>query len=204
MKTRFLILLPALAFAAASAPASAQESDAGTLAREVCSSCHGPQGRSISSTFPRLAGQQAPYIEAQLKAFRDHSRGDPLAQAYMWGMASQMDDGVIAKLAAYYAKQKPAHGRPADAKTAQAGKAIFENGIPSANVPACATCHGKDAAGNGTFPRLAGQHAAYLVKQLSLFKSALRAGASAPVMHNITSGMTFEQMAAVSAYLAGL
>lgn len=204
MKTRFLIPLAALALAGASASANAQNSDAGTLAREVCSSCHGPEGRSISSTFPRLAGQQAPYIEAQLKAFRDHSRGDPLAEAYMWGMASQMDDGAIEKLAAYYAKQKPAHDRPADPKTAQAGKAIFENGIPSANVPACATCHGKDAAGNGTFPRLAGQHASYLVKQLSLFKSALRAGASAPVMHNITSGMTFEQMAAVSAYLAGL
>lgn len=204
MKTRLLILLPALALGGVSASAIAQESEAGTLAREVCASCHGPEGRSISSTFPRLAGQQAPYIEAQLKAFRDHTRGDPLAEAYMWGMASQMDDGAIDKLAAYYAKQKPAHGRPADPKIAQTGKAIFEKGIAAANVPACASCHGKNAAGNGTFPRLAGQHAAYLVKQLSLFKSSLRAGASAPVMHNITSGMSFEQMAAVSAYLAGL
>ena len=202
MKTRFLILLPALALAGASASAIAQDSDAGTLAREVCASCHGPGGRSISSTFPRLAGQQAQYLEGQLKAFRGRTRGDPMAQAYMWGMASQMDDGTIEKLAAYYAAQQPAHGRAADAKLAQRGKVIYESGIPSANVPACGTCHGKNAEGNGTFPRLAGQHAEYLVKQLSLFKSALRSGGNAPIMHNISEGMTFEQMTEVSAYLA--
>jgi cytochrome c553 len=204
MKTRFLVLLPALALAGVSASAIAQESDASTLAREVCASCHGPGGRSISSTFPRLAGQQAQYLKAQLKAFHDRTRGDPMAQAYMWGMASQMDDSTIDKLATYYAAQQPARGRAADPKLAQEGRAIFEKGIPAANVPACATCHGKNAAGNGSYPRLASQHAAYLVKQLSLFKTELRAGANAPIMHNISTGMSFEQMAAVSAYLAGL
>ena len=69
------------------------------------------------------------------------------------------------------------------------------------NVQACATCHGKDAEGNGSFPRLAGQHSEYLVKQLVLFKSELRAGGSAPIMHNITTGMSFEQMEAVAAYV---
>ena len=47
---------------------------AGTV--HVCSSCHGLEGRSISPTFPRLAGQRAEYIEAQLTAFRDHTRPD--------------------------------------------------------------------------------------------------------------------------------
>ena len=49
----------------------------------VCSSCHGPEGHSISSTFPRLAGQQKDYIERQLRAFRDHTRADPHALTYM-------------------------------------------------------------------------------------------------------------------------
>ena len=52
------------------------------------------------------------------------------------------------------------------------------------------------------FPRLAGQHAEYLLKQLVMFKSELRSGASAPIMHSISTSVTFDQMQAVSAYLS--
>jgi cytochrome c553 len=183
------------------APASAQESDARKLATEVCASCHGPRGDSVSPAFPRLAGQQTQYLEGQLKAFRDRTRADPMAQAYMWGMTSQLDDGTIKKLSAYYSAQKPVPGKTANARLAQQGKAIYEAGIPAAKVQACVTCHGKNAEGNSAFPRLAGQHAEYLVKQLVLFKSSLREGSNAPIMHNISTGMSFEQMEAVSAYL---
>jgi cytochrome c553 len=69
-------------------------------------------------------------------------------------------------------------------------------------VQACATCHGKNAEGNATFPRLAGQHAEYLVKQLVLFKDSLRQGSNALIMHNISTGITFDQMQAVAAFLA--
>lgn len=202
MNRTLAISLAALALAGASA-AGAQEPDARTLARQVCASCHGPGGQSISSAFPRLAGQRARYIEAQLKAFRDRQRGDPMAQAYMWGMASQLDDTTIKSLAAYYAAQKPMHGPAPDGKLALQGKAIFEGGIPGAGVPACASCHGKNGEGKEGYPRLAGQHAEYLVKQLSLFKSELRAGAQAPLMHAVTTGLSFEQMTEVAAYLAG-
>jgi len=40
------------------------------------------------------------------------------------------------------------------------------------------------------------------VKQLVVFKSALRADTNAAIMHNISSAMTFDQMEAVAAYLA--
>ena len=83
----------------------------------------------------------------------------------------------------------------------QSGRAIYEGGIPEAKVQACIACHGKNAEGNTMFPRLAGQHAEYLVKQLVLFKSSLREGGNAPIMHGITTGMSFEQMEAVAAYL---
>lgn len=192
------MLVCALAF-----EASAQDSDARTVAAQVCASCHGPGGRSISSAFPRLAGQQPAYLEAQLKAFRDRSRGDPMAQAYMWGMSSRLDDATIKGLAQYYAKQAPGRDTKVDPKLAREGEQIFANGIPGAGVPACVTCHGKAAEGNATFPRLAGQHADYLVKQLALFKSSLRAGGNASVMHDLSQGMTFDQMTAVSAFLAG-
>ena len=65
---------------------------------QTCGTCHGVNGRSVSPTFPNLAAQSAPYIEAQLKAFKDQSRGDPDAQAYMWGMSAQLSDSAIAEL----------------------------------------------------------------------------------------------------------
>jgi cytochrome c553 len=95
---------------------------AGTV--HVCSSCHGPGGHSISSTFPRLAGQQKDYLIAQLTAFRDHKRADPHAQTYMWGMAARLSNSMIAALAAYYAAQPPTPGTPDDSPQAQAGRKI--------------------------------------------------------------------------------
>jgi cytochrome c553 len=68
----------------------------------VCSSCHGPGGQSISSTFPRLAGQQKDYLTTQLTNFRDHKRADPHAQTYMWGMAARLSNPTIVALATYY------------------------------------------------------------------------------------------------------
>jgi len=99
-KTHFMAVL-LLAMSGIAPQASAQENDARRLATEVCGSCHGPRGESISPAFPRLAGQQAQYLEEQLKAFRDRTRADPMAQAYMWGMSSQLDDRTISALAAY-------------------------------------------------------------------------------------------------------
>src|SRR5450432_3754162 len=60
--------------------------DANVTAMEhVCSSCHGPEGRSLNPTFPNLAAQQEGYLTVQLKAFRDKTRADPHAHTYMWG-----------------------------------------------------------------------------------------------------------------------
>ena len=93
---------------------AADETAAIDLIRKECSSCHGLRGISVSPTFPHLAGQQAPYLEAQLKAFRDRSRADPHAQAFMWGMAAQLTDATITHIANYLAAQPPAPGTRAD------------------------------------------------------------------------------------------
>ena len=183
-------------------PLQAQDGEAAKVAAQVCASCHGRTGESISPAFPKIAGQSSEYLETQLRAFRDRSRADPMAQAYMWGMTSQLSDSMIKQLAAFYGGQKPPHGKSANPKLAAAGKTIFEGGIPAAKVQACATCHGKEAAGSGVFPRLAGQHSEYLVKQLVLFKSSQREGGNASIMHAVSTGMSFDQMQAVAAYLA--
>ena len=171
------------------------------FAARTCDICHGAKGDSASSAFPKLAGQNAEYVEAQLKAFRAQQRGDPAAQAYMWAMASRLDDQNIQDLAKFYSSQSPATGARSDAATLSAGKQIYENGIPQEKVLACVSCHGPRAEGKESIPRLAGQHAPYLVKQLLYFKSLLRG--NAPVMHvAVGESMTLQQMEAVAAYAA--
>jgi cytochrome c553 len=168
---------------------------------ETCAACHGLNGRSISPTFPNLAAQTAPYIELQLHAFKDQTRADPDAQAYMWGMAAQLDDSSITGLATYFSKQTPMAGRSGNAALIVQGKQLFTEGVPSRQIPPCASCHGAKAEGNGPFPRLAGQHAPYLLKQLLVIQSVLR---TAPVMHGVIKDLNKDQMQAVVAYLESI
>lgn len=168
---------------------------------DTCGTCHGVNGRSVAPTFPNLAGQTAPYLEAQLHAFKDQSRADPDAQAYMWGMASQLSDSTISALAAYFSSQPAAVGRPGSAALVAEGKHLFEEGVPAKQIPPCASCHGLNAQGMNIFPRLAGQHAPYLLKQLLVIQSVLRI---APVMHGVVKDLTKQQMDAVVVYLESI
>ena len=169
------------------------------LVTRLCSTCHGARGVSISPMFPHLAGQPAPYLEAQLKAFRDRSRADPLAQAFMWGMASRLTDERIVEIAAYYASQAPPVGKPAARPRVAAGGKIFTEGIEAQQVVACQICHGAEAAGNGAAPRLAGQHSAYLKKQMEAYAVNLRAS---ELMHQSAKNLTDVQIAQLAAYLS--
>ena len=196
-----VLSLGALTLGACNATATRSENTSSVVAGtvHVCSSCHGPEGRSISSTFPRLAGQQKDYLIAQLEAFRGHTRADPHAKTYMWGMAARLSDPTIAAIATYYAAQTPVPGEPASSPEIAAGKTIFTQGIPSQSVPACMACHGDKAQGNGPIPRLAGQHSAYLARQLEAFASNARANV---IMHQNSKNLTAPQIDAVTAYLA--
>lgn len=187
----------ALAFGLASS--QADEIDAGRLDRNLCAVCHGVGGHSTQPLFPRLAGQVPAYVKEQLTGFKDHTRSDKDAQDYMWGWAGLLSDAEIDAMAAYYAAQKPAPGEPGDLQMIAKGKAIFERGIPSQNVPACAACHGQNGEGVSPFPRLAGQHAAYLIKQLNVFKGPQRPAAVA--MHQIVQTLSPEEIEAVAIYL---
>jgi cytochrome c553 len=165
----------------------------------VCTSCHGFDGRSISPTFPNLAGQQAAYIEAQLKAFRDHKRADPHARTYMWGMAGHLSDAMIQGIAQYFAAQKVAVQVPGDPAVMAEGERIFRQGIAAEGVPACQGCHGVHGQGMATIPRLAGQHPGYIEKQLEYFASNARANA---IMHHNAMNLTAAQIEAVATYAA--
>lgn len=203
---RCLLQLAGLAALSMAGPASfADEPDGATRAGAqrtavtVCGTCHGPQGNSTQPKFPRLAGQHAHYLAAQLKAFRSQTRGDPDAVGYMWGMAGELDDASIEALAGYFAEQKaePSSGRRDSALVAH-GREIYEQGIASQGVPACSSCHGPDAHGLQDFPRLAGQHAQYILKQLASFQSNMR---NVAIMHGVAQNLHLADMQSVAAYL---
>jgi len=171
------------------------------LTTQVCAACHGPGGRSTSPTVPILAAQSALYLELQLKAFRDQTRADPDAQAYMWGMAAQLDDNTIHAIANYYANQIAIKASGEQTELISRGKKIFAEGVADLGVQACAACHGDHAQGQAAFPRLAGQHAPYALKQLLVFQSALR---KAPVMHGVVRNLPRDQLQAVVAYVESI
>jgi cytochrome c553 len=168
---------------------------------QVCSSCHGLEGRSENPTFPILAAQQHDYLVAQLKAFRDKTRADPHAHTYMWGMAAKLSDTTIDGVATYYSKQAPAPGREQEPALVAGGAAIFKSGITAREVPACSACHGDTALGNSAIPRLAGQHQIYIVDQLRAFQTNSRAN---EMMHGNAKNLSAQEIRELAAYLATL
>ncbi len=149
--------------------------------------------------FPKLNAQTPEYIEAQLTGFRNHARGESTARDYMWGMAALLDTTAIKSLADYYSRQPATRGTTGDAGLVAKGHEIFERGVPDKGVPACAACHGAEAQGVGTIPRLAGQHREYLLHQIEVFKNGTRG--NAPVMSAVAHTLDDEQARAVVAYL---
>lgn len=182
-------------------PASAPE--IARRAVHVCAACHGEGGRSKTAAYPNLAGQSAMYTVAQLRDFRAQQRAETDTKAYMWGVSALLDDATIQALADYYAVQAPAPGKtqgsPAQLKR---GKQVFEQGIAGTPVRACAGCHGDKAEGAAGFPRLAGQHAAYLERQLDVFGTRLRP--HGVLMKNETAALSKADRKAVALYLQSL
>lgn len=174
-----------------------------TLALQVCSNCHGVQGTSVSPNFPNLAAQTPLYIESQLKSFKGHGRFDPAGFEYMWGISARLTDEQISGLAKYFSSQKPASGKSLDPKLVAEGQAIFDHGIAANNTPACSSCHGAKGEGLQQFPRLAGQHADYIIKQLVVFQRTDERP-EGNIMKVIAHGLTRENIKSVALYLEAM
>ena len=164
----------------------------------TCQSCHGPRGDSVTATVPRLNGQRADYIQSRLNDFLDPTREDPHATATMGNVMSEIDDASFGPIAAYYAAQAPTQAT-SGAPHAGDGLKIFRSGAAAQNVPACQSCHGAKGEGSSAGPRLAGQHAIYLTKQLERLRVAMRESKS---MYHDIKAMTDAQIQALVAYLA--
>ena len=148
------------------------ESPAGErFANRNCVWCHGPSLQGFS-TAPRLAGQSPQYIMNQLYGFRDHARDNPLSRQYMWGAAANhLSLQTAHNLALYLATLSPKSANDGYEALAASGRAIYQEGIPDANIPSCVACHGPNAEGAaaegaGQIPRLGGLSYYYLKRRL--------------------------------------
>jgi cytochrome c553 len=171
-----------------------------------CKTCHGVSGQGFRGSFPmpRLAGQQPEYIQNQLQAFIDRRRTNPV----MFNVSHVLSPEMVRALAAYFKdlNPPPLGGGPKD--SVAEGRKIYQDGIPSAEVPPCASCHGPDAKGADAFPRLAGQLNDYIHRKLTNWEKERgqdkakpdNSEIMAPIAHNLTEA----QIKAVAAYVSQL
>lgn len=173
---------------------------------DYCETCHGLSGRGFRGFYPipRLAGQQAGYIENQLQAFSEHRRTNKI----MFNVAHVLSPAMITALAENFRNldPKPLGGAPEELATA--GKKIYEEGIAGSDVPPCASCHGPQAKGDGQFPRLAGQLHDYIFKKLTSWSEERGQNPENPdasvIMQPIAHALTEPQVKAVAAYVSHL
>ena len=171
-----------------------------------CQDCHGLSGQGFRGFFPipRLAGQQPEYLKNQLQAFVERRRTNNI----MFNVAHVLKPAMITAIATSFKNLNPKPLGGAPKKLVAAGKSIFENGVPDANVAACAACHGPDATGHGEIPRLAGQLDSYVVMELSTWTHERGQNPANPdtsaIMKPVAHSLTRPQIEAVAAYVSSL
>ena len=182
---------------AAGDPAAGKEKSA------VCQGCHGADGNSYGPEWPNLAGQHTSYLVKQILNFQDGTRTNETMNGMVIGLSKQ----DVEDIAAYFASQSLQPLTPeTDVEVIKTGRKIYKGGNRYSGVPACAGCHGPNAAGNSpaAFPHLAGQKTTYVVKTLKDFKSGARANDVNEIMRNIATRLTENEITAVAAYLSTL
>lgn len=192
--------LPALLLLFAALPSHAADlAKAEEIVMGRCFICHGANGESSSPAFPRLAGQNAAYVARQLGDYQSGKRRSGTMQPMVEGLSA----ADMQALGAWFEQQPTQAHAVADAELADVGRFVYRRGNPFSGVAACATCHGADAHGTATLPRLAGQHAQYTENQIKQFNRRERTNDNA-VMHGIASQLSELETKAVAAYLSGL
>ena len=170
-----------------------------------CKTCHGLSGQGYQGylPMPRLAGQQPIYLENQLRAFIERRRTNPV----MFDVAHVLSPTMVTALATHFKELNPGPLGGAPRELLATGKTIYEDGLPEANVPACAACHGMEGKGEGEIPRLAGQFYPYTLKVLTNWTKERGQGPTqdpSAVMKPTAHNLTASQIAAVAAYVSYL
>ena len=189
-------LVRAIAAAAAynaAAPAFPQAAATPPAKAEACVACHGPNGNSTNPQYPILAGQSWRYIYIQLKDFKEGRRKDPVMSA----MVADLTRDDMIELGNWFAAQKQApNGFKADAAKVAAGS-------KKTNEVLCPMCHLGGFSGQNEIPRVAGQHYAYIVKQLNDFKARIRTN-DAGSMTSVAGTLSNQDIDNLGHYIADL
>lgn len=209
-----LLLCMALIAAPLSSMAQEVKGDAGAGAKKIamCIGCHGLPGYQSSFPVvykvPKIAGQNAKYIVAALNGYKTGDRKHPS----MRGVAGSMSDQDMADVAAYYENLGKEANAAAVPETPAAPPPVLKD-----KLAPCVACHGKNF--NNTVdainPRLAGQHADYLLESLKAYMTDNnpRVGRTSATMRSMVvveaegkKKPTFTQaeLKLVAEYLAGL
>jgi len=169
----------------------------------TCAACHGADGISVNPLWPNLAGQGAPYLVAQLKAFKEGLRENPL----MTSQAMMLSEQDMADLAVYFEGLPAPVQAVADPKLVGKGEALYRGGDVTNQVAACIACHGPTGTGNpaAAYPALKGQHAAYTAKQLRDYASGDRVSdGKTRIMREIAGKLSADEIDALASYVQGL
>ncbi len=182
--------------------------EAGKAKSQTCVACHGADGNSQITTYPKRAGQHAKYIEKQLKDLKlgmtsggKQGRYDPV----MSGMAMPLSEEDRADLAAYFSSL-PISSNSTPEDVVAKGKVLYNAGDASRGLTACTACHGPR--GNGTelsgFPKISGQHADYIKAQLQKFRDGNRGNDMNEMMRDVAKKLTDADIEILSKYVGGL
>jgi cytochrome c553 len=207
-----LALSLAVVTLAFSATSRAKDSHVGASRHSVaakiryCEDCHGLSAQGFRGYYPipRLAGQQPQYLKNQLRAFAERNRPNPIMSNVAHVLRPAMINAIAARFQSLH--PRPALGGPK--RLVAAGRNIFENGVPEANVAACAACHGPNATGHGEIPRLAGQLFPYVVKELVNWPKERGQNPANPdtslIMKPVAHSLNKRQIEAVAAFVSNL
>jgi cytochrome c553 len=194
------IKIAAVAFA--SIALSALAGHAESLAIRNCTWCHGGSAQGYTPA-PRLAGQRARYIEQQLVGFGEHTRDSPFSRQYMWGASANLSPYTIRDLALYFSQLPRRSANDGDRELAAGGEAIYQRGMPEANVAACVACHGPNAEGVGEIPRLGGLAYTYLKRRLVQWAEGYPGALQHPMPH-VAGNLSRTQIEELASYLSFL
>ena len=151
---------------------------------EVCSACHLPEGwGSKDGTFPQIAGQLKNVIIKQLADIREGNRDNPTM--YPFALPQSIGDAqALADVAAYMEKlpMNPENGKGEWAE----GTPEFEQG-KQLYADNCVKCHGDVGQGElkEYYPRLAGQHYLYMLRQFEWIRDGKRRNANPEMVEQI-------------------
>ncbi len=194
---------PLLACWLALAPAAAADAiEDGLRKAAPCATCHGSDGNSAASVFPKLAGLNARFMIRQLRDIKSGRRQVP----EMAGQLDSLTDRDFQDIAAFYASQKMTGGA-ANAEQVALGESIYRGGRRSRKIAACIACHSPTGAGNALigFPRIGGQFADYIAKRLRFYRVAeCEAGEMHCMMTQTARQLSNAEIDAVASYVSGL